>query len=333
LTEATYAQTAPGGFAGATVEAWPMTDAITSSNIRLWCEVLEDANPIYYDEAFARATRYGAIIAPPTMAMIWTWRPEWAPSGPVWNVADEFASFLPDYPSLVSVRSVQTHSRPLKLGERLTVVRYVNTPLPEQDTERGRGRPAVRYFSLRDEAGHEVVSYVQHGVHLARKADSARPVPAVEDEVLARRPRLADPDAVSSFDLATLRPGQRLPAFTMPITYKRCIKWVGASRDFFEGHHDREYARARGAPDLYLGVHFFHGLFGRYATDWAGPYAVVAGMDFRSRGRCFPGEVIAVNGEVTGLRSEADASFADLAVECGTKRGLLYDADITVRLR
>src|SRR4051794_39883346 len=125
-----YAATAPEGFGDAAIEAWPMSDAITSSSIRLWCEVLEDANPIYYDEAFAASTRYGEIIAPPTMAMIWTWRLEWSPVGAAWNVAEEFASFLPDYPSLVSIRSVQTHARPLKLGERLTVVRYVSPPLP-----------------------------------------------------------------------------------------------------------------------------------------------------------------------------------------------------------
>jgi hypothetical protein len=46
---------------------------------------------------------------------------------------------------------------------------------------------------------------------------------------------------------------------------------AAATRDFFPGHHDRDYARAQGVEDMYLNTMFFHGFIDRVVTDWAGP--------------------------------------------------------------
>ena len=39
---------------------------LTRDEIHLWCEALEDWNPLYWDESYAAASRFGGIIAPPT---------------------------------------------------------------------------------------------------------------------------------------------------------------------------------------------------------------------------------------------------------------------------
>jgi acyl dehydratase len=39
---------------------------LTSDEIHLWCEALEDWNPLYWDESYAASSRYGGIIAPAT---------------------------------------------------------------------------------------------------------------------------------------------------------------------------------------------------------------------------------------------------------------------------
>ena len=39
---------------------------LTKDEIHLWCEALEDWNPLYWDEEYAKNSRYGGIIAPPT---------------------------------------------------------------------------------------------------------------------------------------------------------------------------------------------------------------------------------------------------------------------------
>jgi acyl dehydratase len=39
---------------------------LTKEEIHLWCEALEDWNPLYWDERYAASSRFGGIIAPPT---------------------------------------------------------------------------------------------------------------------------------------------------------------------------------------------------------------------------------------------------------------------------
>ncbi len=39
---------------------------LTRDEIHLWCEALEDWNPLYWDEAYAASSRHGGIVAPPT---------------------------------------------------------------------------------------------------------------------------------------------------------------------------------------------------------------------------------------------------------------------------
>ena len=40
--------------------------ALTADEIHLWCECLEDWNPLYWDEEYAKSSRFGGLIAPPT---------------------------------------------------------------------------------------------------------------------------------------------------------------------------------------------------------------------------------------------------------------------------
>ena len=42
--------------------------------------------------------------------------------------------------------------------------------------------------------------------------------------------------------------GAELPEFAVPLTIQRLVMEAGANRDFAPMHHDREIARATGAP-------------------------------------------------------------------------------------
>ena len=50
-------------------------DEVSTSDIRHWCEVMRDENPLYTDEEYASKTKYGGIIAPPTMVQTWSLDP------------------------------------------------------------------------------------------------------------------------------------------------------------------------------------------------------------------------------------------------------------------
>ncbi|MEO8541223.1 MAG: MaoC family dehydratase, partial [bacterium] len=54
-------------------------DAITETAIRRFCEVAEDENPVYWDEEFAKRSRFGRIIAPPQSLFSMTFAAWWTP--------------------------------------------------------------------------------------------------------------------------------------------------------------------------------------------------------------------------------------------------------------
>ncbi len=54
-------------------------DEVSKAQIRYWTEMVEDANPLYSDEEYAKKSKYGGIISPPTMLMTWTASPLWPP--------------------------------------------------------------------------------------------------------------------------------------------------------------------------------------------------------------------------------------------------------------
>lgn len=55
-------------------------DAVTVTAIHRFCEVAEDGNPVYWDEAFAQQTRFGRVIAPPQSLFAMTFPAWWTPT-------------------------------------------------------------------------------------------------------------------------------------------------------------------------------------------------------------------------------------------------------------
>lgn len=54
-------------------------DPVSATAIRRFCEVAEDGNPVCWDEAYARTTRFGRLIAPPQSLFAMTFGAWWTP--------------------------------------------------------------------------------------------------------------------------------------------------------------------------------------------------------------------------------------------------------------
>jgi len=55
-------------FIGVETEWNPYSDPISPSEVRRFVHAIMDDNPLYYDEAYARGTKYGEVVCPPLYA-------------------------------------------------------------------------------------------------------------------------------------------------------------------------------------------------------------------------------------------------------------------------
>jgi hypothetical protein len=98
-------------------------DPINLPMIRHWVDALDDRNPIYTDEAAARASVHGGLVAPPAMLQVWTMpglHRERADARE--NPLSEMLQLLDShgYTSVIATNCEQTYHRYLRPGEQVS---------------------------------------------------------------------------------------------------------------------------------------------------------------------------------------------------------------------
>lgn len=134
--------------------------------------------------------------------------------------------------------------------------------------------------------------------------------------------------AVAGLSFEDVREGQELPSVVLPVTLSRCVMDAAATRDFFPGHHDRDYARGQNARDAYLNTMFLHGFVDRVVTDWAGPTARVRRRTLRMIAPVCSGDTM--QARATVVRCDAAAAVVDVDVWIHTEQGLCATALVSV---
>lgn len=124
-----------------------------------------------------------------------------------------------------------------------------------------------------------------------------------------------------------------LPAIELPVSYARIIHNAASTWDYFPGHHNPEYARAQGQPDIYVSTNFFHGFVDRFVTDWGGPETFILRRRLRMVASVHPGDTMRADGKVVRhYHSDEGAGLVDIDIRISTARGLCVPASITARL-
>lgn len=310
----------PGGIVARYQGEQGLAEPINATMIRLWCEMVEDANPIYHDAGFARSRGFKDIVAPPTMLLAWTFEPTWTPGA---GRAKEKARDMPDvpgYPNACMLRIAQTYHRPLEPGETPQLRYYRHGPTDETETQRGRGVLMYNVMSLRDDDDNEIVR--QDSVVLRFRSGDAPSAPRGTGAPASGAP----PDGTHHGDADE----GALAPLVFPVPLKRFMIAVAATRDFYEVHHDAEFARATGVDDMYIGTHFTQGLVGRYVTDFAGAGSVLRSLELTPFERNHPGDVMTIEGRVVRRYSAGDEMRADLIVRVRNSRVVTHEAKATV---
>jgi uncharacterized OB-fold protein len=115
-------------------------DPVNEPMINNWVEALGDVNPIYVDEAAARAAGHDGLVAPPAMIQVWTMgglhgqRGSDDPLGQMMTLLDD-AGFT----SVVATNCEQTYHRYLHPGEHVSVTTKLETVVGPKRTALGEG--------------------------------------------------------------------------------------------------------------------------------------------------------------------------------------------------
>lgn len=121
-----------------------------------------------------------------------------------------------------------------------------------------------------------------------------------------------DPFATLAWD--EVSEGDQLSPITFPITMRTLMIDVAGTRDLYPIHHDREFAKSNGARDIFVNTMFYEGLFGRLATDWAGPEAFLRKLRFSMKGPNCLGDTMTSRGWVVKKYEQDGQKLLDLEI-------------------
>ena len=98
--------------------------------------------------------------------------------------------------------------------------------------------------------------------------------------------------------LPAWRPAEgMLPERVIEVTPTFVVSSALATRDFYEVHHDRDLAVARGSKDIFINILTTTGLVERYVSAWA-PDATVRAVSIRLGVPCYAGDTLTLGGQV-----------------------------------
>jgi acyl dehydratase len=115
--------------------------------------------------------------------------------------------------------------------------------------------------------------------------------------------------------------GEELPPFELEVTPTVVVAGAIASRDFMPVHHDRDYARAQGAPDIFMNILTTNGYVSRFITDWAGPETMLRNISIRLGAPAVPGQPLRFTGQVSDTKLDGDQRVIEVAIRAANDLG------------
>ena len=107
--------------------------------------------------------------------------------------------------------------------------------------------------------------------------------------------------------------GDELKPLDLPVTATVIVAGAIASRDFMPVHHDRAFAMAQGAPDIFMNILTTNG--------WAGPEAMLRSISIRLGAPAVPDKVLRFTGQVTQTFEDGKEGIVEVAIRAANDLG------------
>ena len=126
--------------------------------------------------------------------------------------------------------------------------------------------------------------------------------------------------------------GDEVTPFELPVTSTVIVAGAIASRDFMPAHHDAEYAKSQGAPDMFMNILTTNGYVARFISDWAGPEAMIRKIAIRLGAPAVPGQPLRFSGQITEKRQEGEEWVAEVTIRAANDLGDHATGTVTVSI-
>jgi acyl dehydratase len=289
-------------------------EAVRAVDIRGYAEAIHDDNPLWRDSAFAAATLWEGLIAPPGFVEAF------APNYRDYHFAEGIEALgqvlpfpfpFPDAaePQMVLLREGIAIRRPIRPGD-VVVGRSTVADVVVKRRERG-SMVVVKFEKTYKTSGGEDLAVVEWDVAAVEtavggRADSSSRSPRAAPRV---RRKAGLSSGLDERDVPS--EGDRLPRLTQPISITMLIKWSAVLWDMGIPHFDADYCRRVYGLDAPLA----HGpllaaLHRRAVTDWLGSAGYVVSHEVRFHRPVVVGDVVTVDTEITRVSSRPSVELA-----------------------
>jgi acyl dehydratase len=313
-------------------------DLVERGAIRRFLEPLEFDCPLHYDLEVARSHGYPDVVAPYTSAVTFAMGPLWSPGAPAFPSAErntqpvtlpiDPTEYPPEATGLFATDFEVEFRRPPVVGDRLggTGRKIVDAAL--KVTRVGRGA-FLKFQSELVDADELPILTLRTGLFVYEPID---PVGKGEGTV----PGMPDRPAPSEWSegpegirldrqrvAGDVRPGELLTPVAFPLPVFRLVMEAGANRDFNLIHHNTEFARSSGAPEMYANTLFLQSMWEVLVRNYigcAGTIKKIAG--FRMGAFNCAGDTVTVKGRVEKITPGEGETVLELFVWSENAHGI-----------
>lgn len=312
----------------------PGADAVEPGAVRRFCEVLELGCPLHHDADAARAAGYDDIVAPVSSLLTFTIRPLWEPGGlPTFTTAGPDAqpatkSFGPKSLGVEPTTSAGFATdydldviEPVVVGDRLHRHGYRLVGCVPKQTSVGRGAFLTWESEIRNQHGRPAAR--TRSTEYRYQPHGRQPPPSGATSIAMAIPPVETADWSVARQGSDLVEGDELAPVAFPLSVARLVAAAGATRDLNAIHHNRSYARARGAPDMYANTLLLLGMWERCVREAIGTAGTIRSITgLRMRGFNTTSDTVVVRGRVGRSRQEAGTRLVELTVWSQNPRGV-----------
>ena len=318
-------------------------DPVAVSDIRRFLEPLEFDCPLHYSQKAAQAAGFADVTLPGTAVMTWSIPPMWSPGDPPLfdddsrdaqparspiNNADPGPA--PPTSGFFATDLEMDFLRPVVAGE--CVARRGRKLLSCTPKETSVGRGAFLNWESEFINGRgDVIARMRTGTYAYQPHPSGPRAAVTRGRRTSASPGpepgmaagTAAPPPDGQRYLEDVRPGEEIPAVAFPLTVYRLVMAAGGNRDFNSIHHNGEYARSTGAPDMYASSAFLLGTWERAVRDWIGCAGTIRSIrGFRMRQFNVVGDTMRVLGHVVSAGRADGTGLVTLELRSETSAGV-----------